>query len=49
VELASSFKDDVLRQKLAAIVRLKAETLARYQALLMPWLSAGNLTTKVKH
>jgi|GEM_PF-2244353 len=43
VELASSFTDDELRKKIKAIARLKADTLARYQALLSPWLSGNHL------
>ena len=49
VELASRFSDDDLRTRAEAISQLKATTLARYQALLLPWLSARNLVAEVKH
>ena len=49
VELASAFSDDDLLTRAKAISRLKATTLARYQALLLPWLAARNLIPEVKH
>jgi hypothetical protein len=48
VELASAFSGDDLRQRAAAIARLKAATLTRYQALLLPWLSELNLAAGAK-